>query len=93
MKLFATVTSNFRSHVATEENVLEAIRLFNVSTMDAARSGINQHLNLTPETANEIKVCQRQCGMQKSFHFEGSRSVSIEFVLFFSSLNSKQKPR
>ncbi|RVW43691.1 DNA replication licensing factor MCM5 [Vitis vinifera] len=45
------------SHVATEENVLEAIRLFNVSTMDAARSGINEHMNLTAEMANEIKAC------------------------------------
>lgn len=50
---------HFRSHVATEENVLEAIRLFNVSTMDAARSGINQHMNLTAEMANEIKVFHR----------------------------------
>lgn len=46
-----------RSHVATEENVQEAIRLFTVSTMDAARSGIHQQVNLTPEMANEIKVC------------------------------------
>lgn len=42
--------------MATEENVQEAIRLFTVSTMDAARSGINQQMNLTPEMANEIKV-------------------------------------
>ncbi|KAF8393078.1 hypothetical protein HHK36_021319 [Tetracentron sinense] len=48
------------SYVATEENVLEAIRLFNVSTMDAARSGINQHLNLTAEMANEIKQAETQ---------------------------------
>lgn len=48
------------SHVATEENVLEAIRLFNVSTMDAARSGINQHMNLTAEMANEIKQAESQ---------------------------------
>lgn len=34
----------------------EAIRLFTVSTMDAARSGIHQQVNLTPEIANEIKV-------------------------------------
>lgn len=47
---------NIRSHMATEENVQEAIRLFTVSTMDAARSGINQQMNLTPEMANEIKV-------------------------------------
>ncbi|KAK6135612.1 hypothetical protein DH2020_030660 [Rehmannia glutinosa] len=44
------------SHVANDNHVLEAIRLFNNSTMDAARSGINQHINLTPEMANEIKV-------------------------------------
>uniref|UniRef100_A0A7N0ZT65 DNA replication licensing factor MCM5 n=1 Tax=Kalanchoe fedtschenkoi TaxID=63787 RepID=A0A7N0ZT65_KALFE len=48
------------SHVATEENVREAIKLFNVSTMDAAKSGINQHVNLTPETANEIKQAEVQ---------------------------------
>ena len=35
----------------------EAVRLFTVSTMDAAKSGINQQINLTPDMANEIKVC------------------------------------
>lgn len=35
----------------------EAIRLFTVATMDAAKSGINQQINLTAEMANEIKVC------------------------------------
>ncbi|KAA8546772.1 hypothetical protein F0562_003201 [Nyssa sinensis] len=39
------------SHVANDSHVLEAIRLFNNATMDAARSGINQHINLTPEMA------------------------------------------
>ncbi|XP_022143029.1 DNA replication licensing factor MCM5 [Momordica charantia] len=48
------------SHVATEENVQEAIRLFTVSTMDAARSGIHQQVNLTPEVANEIKQAETQ---------------------------------
>ncbi|GAV83945.1 MCM domain-containing protein [Cephalotus follicularis] len=48
------------SHVATEKDVEEAVRLFNVSTMDAARSGINQQLNLTPEMANEIKQAETQ---------------------------------
>ncbi|XP_026445454.1 DNA replication licensing factor MCM5-like isoform X1 [Papaver somniferum] len=48
------------SHVATEENVREAIRLFNVSTMDAAKSGINQHINPTPEMASEIKKAETQ---------------------------------
>lgn len=37
----------------------EAISLFKVSTMDAARSGITQHLNPPPELANEIKVSQK----------------------------------
>ncbi|GMH04479.1 hypothetical protein Nepgr_006318 [Nepenthes gracilis] len=48
------------SHVATDEHVKEAIRLFNVSTMDAARSGVNQQINLTPEMANEIKQAEVQ---------------------------------
>jgi hypothetical protein len=46
----------FRTSVATPEHIEEAFRLFNVSTVDAARSGINEHLNLSPEIANEIKV-------------------------------------
>ncbi|KMZ60966.1 DNA replication licensing factor [Zostera marina] len=46
------------TYVATEEHVEEAFRLFNVSTMDAARSGINEHLNLTPEIANEIQQAE-----------------------------------
>lgn len=36
----------------------EALRLFKVSTMDAARSGINQQVNLTSQMANEVKVCK-----------------------------------
>ncbi|KAL1097724.1 hypothetical protein V6Z11_D05G054300 [Gossypium hirsutum] len=45
----------FRSHVATESDVTEALRLFKVSTMDAARSGINQHIHFTPDMDNDIK--------------------------------------
>ncbi|XP_073067002.1 DNA replication licensing factor MCM5 [Primulina eburnea] len=48
------------SDVATDEHVHEAIRLFNNSTIDAARSGVNQHINLTPELANEIKQAETQ---------------------------------
>ncbi|XP_019170508.1 PREDICTED: DNA replication licensing factor MCM5 [Ipomoea nil] len=48
------------SQVANENHVSEAIRLFNNSTMDAAKSGINQHINLTPEMANEIKQAETQ---------------------------------
>jgi DNA replication licensing factor MCM5 len=43
-----------RSHVATEADVIEAVNLFKVSTVEAAQSGINQQVTLTPE----IKVCQ-----------------------------------
>uniref|UniRef100_A0A0E0K6B9 DNA replication licensing factor MCM5 n=1 Tax=Oryza punctata TaxID=4537 RepID=A0A0E0K6B9_ORYPU len=46
--------------VATPEHVEEAFRLFNVSTVDAARSGINEHLNLSPDIANEIKQAEAQ---------------------------------
>ncbi|CAA2984364.1 DNA replication licensing factor MCM5 [Olea europaea subsp. europaea] len=48
------------SHVANDNRVVEAIRLFNNSTIDAARSGINQHINLTPKMANEIKQPETQ---------------------------------
>jgi len=42
--------------VATEEHVAEAIRLFHVSTLDAARSGITANLVVTPEMRAEIQV-------------------------------------
>ncbi|KAJ0076518.1 hypothetical protein Patl1_35321 [Pistacia atlantica] len=48
-----------QSHVAMENEVNEAVRLFTVSTMDAARSGIHQRVNLTGEMANEIKIKRR----------------------------------
>ncbi|MBA0806958.1 hypothetical protein Gohar_022798 [Gossypium harknessii] len=47
------------SHVATESDVTEALRLFKFSTMDAARSGINQHIHFTPDMANDIKIKRR----------------------------------
>ncbi|KAE9609774.1 putative DNA helicase [Lupinus albus] len=48
------------SNSANEENVQEAMKLFNVSTMDAAKSGIHQQINLTPDMANEIKQAETQ---------------------------------
>ncbi|KAK3033202.1 hypothetical protein RJ639_036994 [Escallonia herrerae] len=48
------------SHVANDNHVQEAILLFENATMDAARSGINQHMNLTPEMANEVKQAETQ---------------------------------
>ncbi|CAO2822530.1 unnamed protein product [Amaranthus hypochondriacus] len=44
--------------IATDKHVMEATRLFNVATMDAARSGINSQINLTAEMANEIKKAE-----------------------------------
>lgn len=76
----------FRCDVATDEHVKEAIRLFNVATMDAARSGINQQINLTAEMANEIKVLHNSgiCfGLSFGFVYLG---ISSGF-----HLNSKQK--
>ncbi|KAA8517245.1 hypothetical protein F0562_017503 [Nyssa sinensis] len=52
----AAIPITVRSHVANDSHVLEAVRLFNNATMDAARSGINQHINLTPKMANEMKA-------------------------------------
>lgn len=48
------------SHVATEEHVTEALRLFRVSTLDAARSGINDHITVTPEMRAEIQQIESQ---------------------------------
>ncbi|OIS97175.1 PREDICTED: DNA replication licensing factor MCM5 [Nicotiana attenuata] len=48
------------AQTANENHVTEAIRLFQNSTMDAAQSGINQHINLTPEMAHEIKQAEAQ---------------------------------
>ncbi|XP_024528637.1 DNA replication licensing factor MCM5 [Selaginella moellendorffii] len=48
------------SQEATEEHVTEAIRLFYVSTMDAARSGITDNITVTPEMRNEIQQVETQ---------------------------------
>ena len=93
---------NFRSHVATEENVIEAIRLFNVSTMDAAKSGINQHINLTGEMANEIKACDRHPDLHSLFFHLFQLSLLFVFSInthtythtwVLLPMNSKPKPR
>ena len=73
----------------------EAIRLFTVSTMDAARSGINQQINLTPDMANEIKVC---LVMSSSSLFLSSSSLFLHLASYPDGLNvgtmsSKQKLR
>lgn len=48
------------SAVATEEHVTEALRLFHVSTLDAARSGITANLVVTPEMRAEIQQVELQ---------------------------------
>jgi DNA replication licensing factor MCM5 len=48
------------STVATEEHVTEALRLFHVSTMDAARSGITANLIVSPEMRAEIQQVELQ---------------------------------
>lgn len=77
-----------RTTVATPEHVEEAFRLFNVSTVDAARSGINEHLNLSPEIANEIKVnlCRRKLKFSSwTLHF------LKECLTFFSHSKRRHK--
>ncbi|XP_021910322.1 DNA replication licensing factor MCM5 [Carica papaya] len=56
----ADIIFNIRSHVATEDDVDAAFKLFDSSTMDAARSGINEHINVTGEMAIEIKQAETQ---------------------------------
>lgn len=58
--------------------------------MDAARSGINQQVNLTAEMANEIKVCQRLWPSYSILSF--SSSLSISSWLFFSLPTASRDP-
>ncbi|CAK9225778.1 unnamed protein product [Sphagnum troendelagicum] len=48
------------STIATEEHVTEALRLFHVSTMDAAQSGITANLIVSPEMRAEIQQVELQ---------------------------------
>lgn len=48
------------SPVATEEHVQEALRLFHVSTLDAARSGVADQMNFTPELRAEMQRIEAQ---------------------------------
>lgn len=71
----------FSSQVANEDHVKEAIRLFNTSTMDAARSGISQHINVTPEMANEIKV--RLLATNTHINFSSYTSFQLRNLIVF----------
>ncbi|WCJ29845.1 DNA replication licensing factor MCM5 [Euphorbia peplus] len=51
------------SHVATEADVIEAVNLFKVSTMEAAQSGISQHVTLTPEIKQAETQIKRRIGI------------------------------
>ncbi|KAH0970235.1 hypothetical protein GBA52_022391 [Prunus armeniaca] len=73
-------------HVATEDNVKEAIRLFTVSTMDAAKSGINQQINLTAEMANEIKKQSYGCPFASNRIFSYNRIIKPVLVHSLISL-------
>lgn len=48
------------SPVATQEHVDEALRLFQVSTLDAAQSGVMDHLGVTEEDRAEIQHIEAQ---------------------------------
>ncbi|OAY46944.1 DNA replication licensing factor MCM5 [Manihot esculenta] len=51
------------SHVATEADVVEAVNLFKVSTIEAAQSGINQQVTLTPEIKQAETQIKRRIGI------------------------------
>ncbi|KAJ0780586.1 putative DNA helicase [Helianthus annuus] len=75
-KMRLEVTDLTISNVANDNDVQEAIRIFNNSTMDATKSGLNQHINLTPEMANEIKI-----GWSRALF---SSRQSFIYIKFFS---------
>ncbi|XP_047310879.1 DNA replication licensing factor MCM5 [Impatiens glandulifera] len=60
VRLSESIAKMSLSYVANDNHVMESIRLFNNSTMDAARSGIYQNINLTPEMSSEIKQAETQ---------------------------------
>ncbi|XP_050214505.1 DNA replication licensing factor MCM5 [Mercurialis annua] len=51
------------SHVASEADVVEAVNLFKVSTIEAAQSGINQQVTLTPEIKQAETQIKRRLGI------------------------------
>lgn len=68
----------------------EAVRLFTVSTMDAARSGIYQLVNITPEMANEIKVLGNYIShLSFLLSYFSIRFIFSNVFLKFCPLNSK----
>lgn len=69
-----------RSPEASEEHVAEAIRLFTVSTLDAAKSGVAAHITVTPEMRTEIQVflCDLLTSLTVCFHF--GVYTSLNFV-------------
>lgn len=64
-----------RSNTANENHVKEALNLFRISTLDAARSGINQHINPTQEMAQEIKVSIISFDFTVSYHWVANWSL------------------
>ncbi|KAF9680684.1 hypothetical protein SADUNF_Sadunf06G0147200 [Salix dunnii] len=55
-----------RSHVATEADVIEAVNLIKISTVEAAESGINQQVTLTPEIKQAETQIKRRLGIGMS---------------------------
>ncbi|CAI0542536.1 unnamed protein product [Linum tenue] len=51
------------SQIATEADVVEAVNLFKVSTIEAAQSGINQHVTSTPEIQQAEAQIKRRIGI------------------------------
>uniref|UniRef100_A0A7S0IFM9 DNA replication licensing factor MCM5 n=1 Tax=Micromonas pusilla TaxID=38833 RepID=A0A7S0IFM9_MICPS len=66
-----------QKHV-TEEHVQEALRLFEVSTIDAARSGVAEMVVLTPEQREELMLVETQIKQKLAIGATASKRHLVE---------------
>ena len=62
----------------TEEHVQEALRLFEVSTIDAARSGVAEMVVLTPEQREELMLVETQIKQKLAIGATASKRHLVE---------------
>jgi len=62
----------------TEEHVQEALRLFEVSTVDAARSGVAEMVVLTPEQREELSLVETQIKQKLAIGATASKRHLVE---------------
>ena len=62
----------------TEEHVQEALRLFEVSTIDAARSGVAEMVVLSPEQREELMLVETQIKQKLAIGATASKRHLVE---------------